>query len=128
VPPATEAPASLRCSFCLKPVSEVAKLIAGPGIYICDQCVGLCVDVLARDAASDSDEPPQLAHWKALGDDQLLHSLPSVASVATQAEGSLQRWVGEARRRGISWARIGSALGISRQSAWERFARDHDDQ
>jgi ATP-dependent Clp protease ATP-binding subunit ClpX len=69
----------------------------------------------------------RLSHWQTLGDEELLRTLPSVAAVSAQALGSLQRWVGEARRRGMSWARIGSALGITRQSAWERFARDHDD-
>jgi predicted DNA-binding transcriptional regulator AlpA len=37
---------SLRCSFCSKPAAEVRKLIAGPGIYICDQCVDLCNQIL----------------------------------------------------------------------------------
>lgn len=36
----------LRCSFCGKPKSEVARLIAGPSAYICNECVALCVDVL----------------------------------------------------------------------------------
>lgn len=34
------------CSFCGKPERIVEKLIAGPGIYICDECVGLCVEIL----------------------------------------------------------------------------------
>ncbi len=35
-----------RCSFCGQTRDEVKKLIAGPGVYICDECVGLCLDVL----------------------------------------------------------------------------------
>ena len=38
----------MRCSFCGKLHTDVAKLIAGPGVYICDGCVNLCVDVLAE--------------------------------------------------------------------------------
>ena len=34
------------CSFCGKSQSEVGRLIAGPGVYICDECVDLCVSVL----------------------------------------------------------------------------------
>ena len=34
------------CSFCTKASSEVEKLIAGPGVYICNGCVGQCNDVL----------------------------------------------------------------------------------
>ncbi len=38
---------SLHCSFCGKNAKEVKKLIAGPDVYICDECVNLCRDVLA---------------------------------------------------------------------------------
>jgi hypothetical protein len=38
---------TLRCSFCNKRQSEVKKLIAGPHVYICDECVDICNDVLA---------------------------------------------------------------------------------
>ena len=36
----------LHCSFCLEPQDRVAKLIAGPGVYICDRCVALCQEIL----------------------------------------------------------------------------------
>ncbi len=39
----------LRCSFCGRTQDEVKKLIAGPGVYICDECVALCEDILAED-------------------------------------------------------------------------------
>ena len=41
---------SLRCSFCNKEQDEVQKLIAGPAVFICDQCVHVCNDILAADA------------------------------------------------------------------------------
>jgi ATP-dependent Clp protease ATP-binding subunit ClpX len=37
---------SLRCSFCGKGQKEVKKLIAGPGVYICDECIELCTDII----------------------------------------------------------------------------------
>ena len=37
------------CSFCGKFSKEVAKLIAGPGVYICDECVIACADILAKE-------------------------------------------------------------------------------
>jgi tryptophan synthase beta chain len=40
----------LRCSFCRKKQDDVRKLIAGPSIYICDECVGVCNEILAADA------------------------------------------------------------------------------
>lgn len=39
----------LRCSFCGKSQKEVKKLIAGPTVYICDECIGLCNDIIAEE-------------------------------------------------------------------------------
>ena len=44
-----KADAQLRCSFCGKGREEVRKLIAGPTVYICDECVDLCNDIIAED-------------------------------------------------------------------------------
>ena len=40
---------SLTCSFCGKSQKEVKKLIAGPTVYICDECIGLCNDIIAEE-------------------------------------------------------------------------------
>jgi ATP-dependent Clp protease ATP-binding subunit ClpX len=45
-------PAVRRCSFCGKRQGEV-RLIAGPGVYICNLCVGLCNEILAQDNPPD---------------------------------------------------------------------------
>jgi ATP-dependent Clp protease ATP-binding subunit ClpX len=42
----TDTFSSLRCSFCGKSQREVKKLIAGPGVYICDECIDLCNDII----------------------------------------------------------------------------------
>ncbi len=39
-----------RCSFCGKHQDQVRKLVAGPGVFICDQCIALCNEVLREDA------------------------------------------------------------------------------
>jgi ATP-dependent Clp protease ATP-binding subunit ClpX len=39
----------LRCSFCNKSQRDVKKLIAGPTVYICDECVDICLDIIAED-------------------------------------------------------------------------------
>jgi len=44
--PEQVAPKTLHCSFCAKSQHEVRKLIAGPWVYICDECVDLCVDIV----------------------------------------------------------------------------------
>ena len=38
----------LRCSFCGKPQSQVKRLVAGPGVYICDECVEMCMDIVSE--------------------------------------------------------------------------------
>jgi len=106
---------SLRCSFCKKKDSEVAKLIAGPKVYICDACVGVCNRILEA-------TPVGFAGWDSMSDKQLLAALsPAIATVdATRTV--VQEQVDVLRSRGVSWSAIGAALGISRQAAWERFS------
>ena len=43
----------LRCSFCGKSEDEVSKLVAGPKVYICDQCVTIAVRIMKEDSSSD---------------------------------------------------------------------------
>ena len=51
----------LRCSFCGKPQNQVNRLVAGPGVYICDECVNVCLDILKQ----NYDEPGQKAQQSA---------------------------------------------------------------
>jgi ATP-dependent Clp protease ATP-binding subunit ClpX len=50
------------CSFCGKSHAEVKKLIAGPGVYICDNCVVLCKNVLDREMANEAKKTTAPAH------------------------------------------------------------------
>jgi ATP-dependent Clp protease ATP-binding subunit ClpX len=50
---------NLSCSFCGKSQREVKKLIAGPTVYICDECIGLCNDIIAEEV--EKEEPPPAA-------------------------------------------------------------------
>ena len=68
---------NLSCSFCGKGQREVKKLIAGPGVYICDECIGLCNDIIAEEV--DKDEPfasstpvPKPSEIKAVLDDYVI--------------------------------------------------------
>jgi len=42
----------LRCSFCSKSQNDVKKLIAGPTVYICDECVDVCNEIIADDVVT----------------------------------------------------------------------------
>ncbi|HEY0080390.1 MAG TPA: ClpX C4-type zinc finger protein [Pyrinomonadaceae bacterium] len=46
----------LRCSFCGKQQSEVRKLIAGPTVFICDECIDICNQIIADDAQLEAQE------------------------------------------------------------------------
>jgi ClpX C4-type zinc finger len=109
---------TLHCSFCGKSQHEVQKLVAGPGwIFICDECVGLCNQYIAGTPPDLSGFPP-MEKWPT---ERLLSLLgPANATVDGYRE-YLQSMVDMLRTREISWAAIGKSLGISRQSAWERF-------
>lgn len=111
------------CSFCLREDVDVNKLIDGPGVCICDECIGLCVTILDDDRKLHGDEPtPHVADFHGLSDEVMLSRIGKMTIVSAQVEGALQHWVAELRRRGIAWARIGEALQMTRQSAWTRFA------
>lgn len=46
----------LRCSFCGKSQNEVKKLIAGPGVYICDECIDLCTDIIEEEKGREDNK------------------------------------------------------------------------
>lgn len=110
----------VRCSFCGKPHTDVERMVAGAGVHICNECVALAQDVIQE--YRDHPIELRLPLWESMTDEQMLDHVPRVASVADQVEATLRSWVQELRRRGVTWARIGQALGITRQSAWERFS------
>ena len=54
--PKTSQPKNIRCSFCGQPQDSVRKIIAGPGVYICDECVNLCNGIIENELLNDIDE------------------------------------------------------------------------
>lgn len=44
---------TLRCSFCSKSKHDVEKLIAGPQVHICNQCIDLCIEIVVMDAVNN---------------------------------------------------------------------------
>jgi ATP-dependent Clp protease ATP-binding subunit ClpX len=45
---------TLRCSFCGKSQNEVKKLIAGPTVYICNECIDICNEIITDDQQAES--------------------------------------------------------------------------
>jgi ATP-dependent Clp protease ATP-binding subunit ClpX len=72
-----ESNGNLCCSFCGKSQKEVKKLIAGPTVYICDECIALCNDIIAEEVEKDepstgADPTPKPAEIKAILDDYVV--------------------------------------------------------
>ena len=108
---------TLYCSFCYKSQHEVRKLISGPGgIFICDECIVLCNEIISGHLPSA--KPPSVEE---LPTERLLERLGAIEETMQGKGNQLQQAVDLLRSRRVSWAVIGAALGISRQSAWERF-------
>jgi hypothetical protein len=113
---ARKARSHLYCSFCRKADREVKKLIAGPGVHICDACVGACNDIL-HGRTGDT-----FAGWESLSDKALLAALKPSEATVEAVRRVLATQVGVLRARGVSWDKIGKALGVTRQAVWERFS------
>lgn len=124
----------MTCSFCNKAHSEVAKLVAGPGVYICNECIDLCNEVIRQELdrrgarvpegaqSPRSSDPTTIKAWDGLSDDGLLEEMVRAHAAHQNVDRAVAHHVAALRARGISWARIGEALGMTRQSAWERFS------
>jgi len=108
----------LRCSFCGKSQTEVKTLISGPGVYICDECVGLCQPFIAG-------KPATMAPDSLLPDntptEKLLKTLTGYNGAFESVGAAMQDIVNILREREVSWATIGQTLAVSRQAAWKRF-------
>lgn len=59
-----EIPKSVRCSFCGKAQENVKKIVAGPGVYICDECVELCTSIIEAELYDDEKEGYTLNNLK----------------------------------------------------------------
>jgi hypothetical protein len=111
------------CSFCLRPDTDVQVLVAGPAVYVCNDCVDLCCQII--EAHPGKGATPRVLPWEQTDSlDIVLAHLPKVAAARMQVEETLHGWVSRARDLGATWAQVGDALGMTRQSAWERFAPD----
>lgn len=113
-----------RCSFCRKSNADVDTLIGAIGVYICNECVGVANGVLeklppterkARDYAG--------AQLRGAATEKLLTLAAGVEPLVQDVAAYQAFTVKVLRERGVSWAEIGGALGVSRQAAWKRFAR-----
>ena len=113
------------CSFCGKPRTDVKKLIAGPGIYICDECVGLCQEIISTDSTSE-EAAAAVAAFDNKPPAEMLNALPMFTRAIASVERDLRAWVVKLRHDGVSWSDIGSRLELDAEAARARFERAED--
>ena len=75
--------AHLKCSFCGKSQDQVRKLIAGPGVYICDECIDLCNEILDEELLDNQGNARQSSETNRKGANQTRHSGKPAPTLAT---------------------------------------------
>ncbi len=113
---------TLYCSFCRKSQHDVKKLIAGPAVHICDECVALCDKIIAETSDATPGNPVKTISWQDMPTEQFLKILSAQDQMYREVRDRVQQTVDILRQREVSWADIAGALNVSRQAAWERFS------
>src|SRR5258708_4472048 len=90
---------TLKCSFCGKSQNDVRKLIAGPTVYICDECIELCNDIIAEEWEEEKSREirslPKPAEIKAVLDQSLAKMLRVPFTIADATTLTEAGYVGE---------------------------------
>ena len=55
---------NVKCSFCGKSQENVKKIIAGPGVYICDECIGVCQEIIEDEFYEEEEEIEEVENQK----------------------------------------------------------------
>jgi hypothetical protein len=116
------------CSFCATaggPGTDLL-LIGGLGAQVCATCVDDFHAMLHEEGRTQAARAAM--PWESMSDAEVLAVLPQILASAEQNVAFAHEWVDLLRERNVSWAEIGRALGVTRQAAWERFAKKAGDK
>jgi hypothetical protein len=112
----------VSCSFCGKPDSKVQQLVAGPGVYICNECVELSTTIIEDAAHTSAEESARRrSQFYDRSPEDVLAMLPALARSAARVEAELAGWIGRLREQGTDWQTIAGAAGMSADAARQRF-------
>jgi ClpX C4-type zinc finger/Glyoxalase superfamily protein len=127
-PPATmagvqtdPAPKTLYCSFCGKSQHEVRKLIAGPSVFICDECVDLCTDIV------EPDEDKELFQLMTGTEESGRRTYPAVLELARGMSTEELAYYVERGRKGVVRSRVALQYFQHRLATWNREASAGED-
>ena len=117
-----KAPSLRSCSFCGKPDTTVQRLVAGPSVYICDECVELSAAIIADAAGTTPEESSRRkSQYYNRPAEDILAMLPALVRGADRVETELAGWITRLRDRGTDWQTIADAAGVSVEAARQRF-------
>jgi ATP-dependent protease Clp ATPase subunit len=112
-----------HCSFCAKVETDVRVLIAGVDVFICDECVQVCQEIIAQRAGTPTvGETPNPVSPDKMPTENLLKILVGYNGAFKKTNAAMQDIVDILRARDVTWATVGQTLAVSRQAAWKRFA------
>jgi ATP-dependent Clp protease ATP-binding subunit ClpX len=114
----------LRCSFCGKSSEQVRKLIAGPGVYICDECVELCNDILDEELLNSTNDtaiqPPLTAEQPQKQQTRLTHQAWNQLQKPTEIKQALDNHV-------IGQNQAKKVLSVAVYNHYKRLSVDQTD-
>jgi hypothetical protein len=110
------------CSFCGKPNYKVTRIVAGPGVYICNECVELSATIIAAtDGTTREGSESRRRKYLDRPAEEILATLPALARSAARVEAELASLVGRLRQQGTDWPTIAGTLEMTVEAARQRF-------
>ena len=95
----------VKCSFCGKPQDQVRRIVAGPGVYICDECVSLCQEIVAEDTGyrseMDNAALPKPAELKAVLDQYVVGQEAAKKALAVSVYNHYKRIQNPSRKNDV---------------------------
>jgi hypothetical protein len=110
------------CSFCGKPDTQVQRLVAGPGVYICNECIELSAAIVEDAAGTTPEESSRRrSQFYDRSTEDILAMLPALVRSADRVEAELAGWIRRLNERGAEWQTIAAAAGMNVGAARQRF-------
>jgi hypothetical protein len=104
---------TLACSFCRKSSDEIEKLVAGPGVYICNECIDLAAGIVAEELRRSVSRPQRPESLEDRPIEELLELFSGMAVSSRAVVTSMQLWARRLMERGVPRARIAQAAGMT---------------
>ena len=83
----------VRCSFCGKHQDQVKRMIAGPGVYICNECVNLCMEAMGAEALLMDEDDGQLLGHIIIGTEMVNDKIKTIAGFPPKLASELQHCI-----------------------------------